>query len=391
MRAKKAAVQVINTQDPGFASGDLVGEVLDVINKGVTKATGRHGKTRWCLRRRIKGRRVDCYIDAVFGSEDFRAQYEAALAKPENKRTSGVGERTISFPIEDYPGSRAFKELAQATRYAKRLRLDWIRCTIGAAHYQDLLPRHVTALMDRKGDPEAANRLHKDLAQLYRWASRQHGCTGPNPTAEVDRQKVETDGYHTWTREQIAQFRAFYPSGSKERLAFELVRGTGAARQDAARMGPLNICGGVIRYPRGKTGGRVELPLAKLPDLARELGAHQEHGDVFVARKDGLPYTTEGFGNWFATMVQAAGLPTECRIHGLRKHGAMRLAEAGATEAQIAAFLDHHSHHEARRYIAAASRMTLASSALDLLTNLPNLDGGLGKSTLQNTEKKGIK
>ena len=160
---------------------------------GVTKATDRHGKTRWRLRRTIKGRRIDCYIDAVFGSEDFRAQYEAALAEPEKKKTSGVGERTISFLIEDYLGSRAFKELAQATRYAKRLRLDWIRATIGEAHYQDLLPRHVTALMDRKGGPEAANRLHKDLAQLYKWASRQHGYTGRNPTVEVDRQKIDTD------------------------------------------------------------------------------------------------------------------------------------------------------------------------------------------------------
>lgn len=71
--------------------------------------------------------------------------------------------------------------------------------------------------------------------------------------------------------------------------------------------------------------------------------------------------------------------------------GKTTLAEAGATEAQIAAFLGHHSHHEARRYIAAASRMTLASSALDLLTNLPNLDGGLGKATLQDADKKGIK
>ncbi|HCT33464.1 MAG TPA: integrase [Sulfitobacter sp.] len=357
---------------------------------GVSKAIDRHGKSRWRLRRTIKGRKIDCYLDAVYGSEEFRAQYEAAIAEPD-ERQHRADWRTIGFLIEDYLGSKTFSNLAVETRYAKRLRLDWIRETIGHAHYADLLPRHVATLMDRKGGLEAANRLHKELAQLYKWAAGKHGYTGANPTTAIERHKVESDGFHTWTYEQVGQFRDFYATGTKERLAFELVLGTGAARQDAARMGPLNIRGGVIRYVRGKTGGKVELPLAKLPDLARELSAITDSRDVFVSRLDGKPYTREGFGNWFAQMVQEAGLPTECRVHALRKHGAMRLAEAGATEAQIAAFLGHRSHHEARRYIAAANRQTLASSGLDLLKNLPNLDHGLGKTTLQVAEKKGTK
>ncbi|MCP3972680.1 MAG: phage integrase family protein [Rhodobacteraceae bacterium] len=135
----------------------------------------------------------------------------------------------------------------------------------------------------------------------------------------------------------------------------------------------------------------MELPLSKLPDLTRELNAISEMRDVFICKLDGKPYTTESFGNWFAKMVQAAGLPTECRTHGLRKHGAMRLAEAGATEAHIAAFLGHRSHHEARRYIAAANRVTLVSTALDLLGDLSNHDRGLGKPALQVVERKGEK
>ncbi|TQV65850.1 tyrosine-type recombinase/integrase [Aliiroseovarius halocynthiae] len=310
-----------------------------------------------------------------------------AIASP-RERKSGTDKRTIAFLIEDYLGNRAFRDLAKTTQYAKRRRLDWIREAIGPAYYADLLPRHVTALMDRKGGLEAANRLHKDLSQLYKWASKKHGFKGSHPTNDVDRHRIETDGYHTWTHEQVAQFRDFYATGTKQRLAFELVLGTGAARQDAARMGPLNIRGGVIRYARGKTGGKVELPLAKLPDLTRELTAISETREVFVCRQDGTPYTTEGFGNWFAKMVQAAGLPTECRTHGLRKHGAMRLAEVGATEAQIAAFLGHRSHHEARRYIAAANRMTLASSALNLLENLSNQSKGWANQPFKYLKRK---
>ena len=71
--------------------------------------------------------------------------------------------------VVTYLESAAFRNLAPATRAAKRGRLDWIREAIGQARYAALQPRHVEALMEKKGGPEAANRLKKDMGQLFRF------------------------------------------------------------------------------------------------------------------------------------------------------------------------------------------------------------------------------
>ena len=359
---------------------------------GVTRAEDRHGKVRWRLRRRIKGRKVDAYLPGPYGSDTFKAAYEAAINPgPEAEVRSAAG--TFDTVIEHMLRSAAWRELRETTRRAKRKRLDWIRAQIGRFRLVDLQPRHVTALMDKKGGPHAANRLHKELSEIYTHATHHLGHTGTPPTSAISRRKIKSDGYHTWTAAQVDQFREHHPSGTMPRLAFELALGTGAARQDVARMGAANVRDGAISYARGKTGGRVELPLALLPELARELAQHPAKRAVFVTRADGKPYASSAsFGNAFADWIKAAGLPAECSLHGLRKHGATRLAERGATEWQIMAFLGHESPSEARRYVAKASRTTMVADALRLLSGqeLPNLSSELGKPTGQDTEK-GVK
>lgn len=361
--------------------------------KGVTRAPDRHGKIRWRLRRTIKGRKIDTYIHGVYGDDQFKEEYEAAIAGPD-KTVVQASSGTVDHLIETYYRHRDWKCLRQSTKAPKRARLDKIRELIGRHRYADIEPKHVQNLMDRKGGPNAANRLHKDLHQLFKFARKSLGFNGPDPTEAVDRIKVKTKGFHTWTPEQVQQYREHHSTGSMARLAFELALGTGAARQDVARMGPMNVKGGAIWYVRGKTGGRVELPLALLPDLAKELATRNRITDTFVTHGKGKPYAVASFGNWFRDQINAAGLPGECSLHGLRKHGATRLAERGATEFQIAAFLGHETTHEARRYVAAANRVTMASDALRLLQNdenLSNLEGRLGKITPQAIVKKGKK
>ena len=357
---------------------------------GVTPHIDRHGKTRWRLRRVIKGRKVDAYLPGPFGSDAFKAAYEAAISTTgtqEIKAASG----TFDHVIEHMLRGAGWRELRETTRRAKRSRLDRIREKIGRFKLADLQPRHVAALMDGKGGPHAANRLHKELSEIYSHATQHLGYSGPVPTASITRRKIKSDGFHTWTGEQVDQFRDHHQTGTMPRLAFELALATGAARQDVARMGAANLRNGAITYARGKTGGRVELPLALLPDLARELALHPAKRAFFVTRSNGQPYTVAGFGNAFRDWITAAGLPAECSLHGLRKHGATRLAERGATEWQIMAFLGHESPSEARRYVAKANRVTMVADALRLLPgqNLPNLSSGLDKVTPQAHEKKG--
>ncbi len=260
--------------------------------------------------------------------------------------------------------------------------MDWIKQAIGQGKYAKMEARHVAMLMERKGGPAAANRLRKDLGQLYRFAAKRFGFKGQNPAVLADYHKTKRGGYHTWTDEEIARYCETFSTGTKQRLALELLLGTGASRQDAAALTRANIRGGRTAYRRGKTGQAVDLPI--LPEVARELALLPTTQMVLLARNDGVKgYAVESFGILFRRWCNEAGLPG-CSAHGLRKAGARRLAEAGATEFEVMSFLGHATAKEASRYVAAANRATLADSGMAKLggktrTNVSNLPKRLDK------------
>jgi integrase len=91
------------------------------------------------------------------------------------------------------------------------------------------------------------------------------------------------------------------------------------------------VRGGEFTITTEKTGRRVTAPI--LPELAHTI-ANSPTGDLtFITTEYGRPFTKQGFGNWFREVCRAAGVVGTA--HGLRKAGARRAAEAGATEAQL--------------------------------------------------------
>lgn len=335
---------------------------------GVTAITDRHGKRRFRLRRTVNGRKVNCYIPGPYGSAEFREAYEEALdgARVESRRAQAG---TVAYLIEGYLASAAFRGLSDTTRASKIKRLDWIRWAIGDADYVSIEPRHVETLMEKKGGPVAANRLKKDLAQLFRFGAKRYRFRGQNPASLADAHKVRAGGYHTWTEDEIDTYRSAHPSGTKARLALEILLCTGASRQDAVALSRDNLRGDRIFYSRGKTAQEVDVPI--LYKLADELALIPPGQLMLLAWGSGRrAYTVGGFGNWFKEQCVEAGLP-HCTAHGLRKAGARRLAEAGGTEWEVMAFLGHRSAREGSRYVSAANRRKLTTSGLAKL----GLDG----------------
>lgn len=49
-----------------------------------------------------------------------------------------------------------------------------------------------------------------------------------DPARDMKKRKVEGDGHHCWTDDEITRYRAHHQSGTKARLAFELFLWTGA-------------------------------------------------------------------------------------------------------------------------------------------------------------------
>ena len=70
----------------------------------------------------------------------------------------------------------------------------------------------------------------------------------------------------------------------------------------------------------------------------------------------GRPFTVDGFSQFMRDAITAAGLPLDCKPHGLRKTLGRRMAEAGCSAHEIMAVLGHTTLAEAERYTREADR-----------------------------------
>jgi integrase/recombinase XerD len=84
-------------------------------------------------------------------------------------------------------------------------------------------------LRDERADqPGAANQRLKALKALFGWACEEKPEIAPqNPTWGVRKIKYATDGHHSWTADEVEQYRSRHPIGSKARLALDLLLYTG--------------------------------------------------------------------------------------------------------------------------------------------------------------------
>ena len=319
--------------------------------------TDRHGKVRWCFRRGA----FFCYLPGSYGSTEFSAAFEAAV---EGARTPaqrlGAPHGSLGWLIEHYLRSPRYANLSAIRRDTLRPELDWLKSMAGDLPFARFAVRHVEALMAKKTGPTAQNAVKKNLSMLFNFAIRAELMVH-NPARAAERRRENPEGYHTWTDDEIARSLAKHGPGTKARRALLLFLCTGASRQDAARMGWQNVSGGRITYRRGKTGQEAVLPI--LPELAEELRHVPPDSMLFLTHGEGRPYKPETLGNWFKDQCIEAGLP-HCSAHGLRKAGARRIAEAGASENEIMSFLAHSTPKEGATYTKKASRARMTEAAL---------------------------
>jgi integrase len=176
-----------------------------------------------------------------------------------------------------------------------------------------------------------------------------------DPTLGIRLRRMTGDGFHTWTEEQIAQFEAAHPIGSRERLGFALGLHTGQRRGDVVAMGRQHIRGGLLH---------VTLAIPIHPELQAVLATVPATQMTFVMTLRGKPFGGHSFTQFFAAACDDAGLPSACTFHGLRKAACRRLAEAGCTEKQIMSISGHRTMKEVERYTKAADQMKLAQAAM---------------------------
>jgi hypothetical protein len=102
----------------------------------------------------------------------------------------------------------------------------------GAAPYASLKKVHVRKLRDLKADtPEAANFRLKQISALFTWAIKNDLATF-NPAEKLEKLGGGSEGYYTWTDDDVEAFEAYWPVRSKPRLAMPIMLYLGVRRSD---------------------------------------------------------------------------------------------------------------------------------------------------------------
>lgn len=336
----------------------------------VSEYRDRHGKARYRFRR--KGSPT-YHFKQPPGTEGFRVEYQACLAA--EAPPAGVGRFTpgsISDLIARLYASPGWRGMRASSQRTFRGIYERFREEHGDKPVALVQTRHLDAILGKMADrPSAANNLRKALKRLFAYAVKL-GLRSDNPAANTDYFRIQGEGWHTWTEDEIAAFEARWALGTKPRLALALMLYTGQRKSDVIKLGRQHVeKDGRLRLRQEKTGAWVSIRIHSALKAAIEAmpAAHM----TFLVTEFGKPFTAAGFGNWFRDKCDQAGLP-QCSAHGLRKAMSRRLAELGATNMEGRAITGHKTDRMFAHYAERADQGRLADRAM------ANLEDGFATS-----------
>ena len=341
----------------------------------------RHDNVRVFVRRNGLKRRIRDWSSV----EAFVAEYRLLLYGPkqEPKKVKHASPNTLDWLIQRYYQSPEFKALAWRTQKVRRQILEKVcggrfgnEMSHGEKPYALMEPKHVRRIRDEKSEtPESANARVRALRAVYKWAVDADEAE-KNPAKVVPLIVTGSDGWHTWTREEIIRFEATHPVGTKARLALALLLFTGVRRSDVVGLGKqMETPDGKLRFveTKGKNRHPKQREIPVLPVLRHLIDVTPSEHLTYLVTSTGRPFTHGYFGNWFRTQCNAAGLE-HCSAHGLRKAGATIAAENGATEHQLMAIYGWETTKQAGVYTKKANRNRLANDAMHLVVPEQNMD-----------------
>lgn len=335
----------------------------------------RHGRWVWYVRVR-RGARVR--LKGEYGSPDFMAEYHAAIKAKAPTPVSRASQGTLKWLIETYTASPEWAKTAAETRKQFGYQFRRMEESAGATEITEITQADIMAGRDRRAaTPSDANKFVRASRRLFAYATGRKWLTA-NPAAEVETLGLPNaaDGFHTWTPEEAAAFESRWPVGTRQRLAFDILLYTGLRRSDAVRLGRQHVRNGELTIKTDKTGEIVALPL--LAPVVASIKAAPTGDLTFIVTARGTAFDKATFGNWFRKTCQAAKVPGSA--HGLRKLGAVRAAENGATEAQLNAIFGwKDGSRESATYTRKARRAKLAKQAAKLLI-VPHLSKGASRT-----------
>lgn len=332
--------------------------------------------TRWYVR--MPGRpKVRIYGE--YGSEEFMTAYWAAVAgdKPASALVpqatpTSFPPRSLGHAIIGYYTSTSYQHLGASRQRSRRLILNKIAETAGNELVKNITKATIQKGMDRRAStPSAANEFLKAMRAVLDYLVGLDQLK-ENAAKLVKYNSIDTEGFHIWTIDEVAQFIEHHGLGSKATLALALLLFTGQRRGDVIKMGPQHVKDGSLRLRRGKNGLEGTIPI--LPPLQAIIDQTTIGHLTFLVTTFGKPFSDAGIGNWFRDRCDEAGLK-HCSAHGLRKAGATIAADMGATDEQLMALYGWKSRRQVSTYTRGANQKKLAHEAGERIATALKMNG----------------
>jgi integrase len=329
----------------------------------------RHGKYIWYVRKpgckRVR-------IRAQFGTPEFDAAYHRAIdgLNPQPQKQKAVAG-TLAWLWDRYREVGAWKGLSAATRRQRENIMAGVLKVSGDKPFAAITTKAIAAGRDRRADTPSQARNYLDCMRgLFKWAAGA-GHVARNPALEVENPpKAGGEGFPMWSEDEIDQYLTFWPIGTRQRVWIDVLLYTGLRRGDAVKLGNHHIRNGVASIRTEKSGGDVAVTIPILPVLEATLKAGPCGERTFICGENGKSLTKESFGNMFRKACRLAKVPKSA--HRLRKAGATRAAENGATVAELEAIFGWRGGGMAALYTRAADRARLAKGAMTKLERAPS-------------------
>lgn len=330
----------------------------------------RHGKFVWYVRKR-PGPRIR--LRAEFGTPEFDAEYQAAIAGESvaTHRASKTAAGSVAWLWARYRETGSWTNLKHTTRRQRENIMARVIANVGDLPCGSLTPSEIMAGRDaRSSTPSQAKGYLVCLRKMYAWAlTAQHVAKDPTVGIKAFPRK-RTNGYPVWTEADVDTYQARWPIGTKERVWLDVLLYTGLRRGDAVTLGRQHVRNGIATLRTEKSQGTVTVTLPILPILAATLKAGPCAELAFICGAAGKPLTKASFGNNFRTACNAAEIYGKS-AHGIRKAGATRAADNGATVTELEAIFGWHGGGMAALYTQAADRKRASMRAMAMLGRDP--------------------
>jgi integrase len=309
--------------------------------------------------RRGRGARVRLPDDPT--SNEFRVAYQAALSgqiAPARERSVRATPGSIGALIASYLRNSNYIGLRETTKKGYATRIEVLREQHGHRSVSGLTRERIEKVIlapysDRPGARLSVLKMLRILIAHARTLDRGNPCRlDHDASAGIERPK--TKEIRAWSDTECAAFERRWPVGSKQRTAYSLMLYVGTARVDVHRMTWAQFDNLRVEYKRNKTG--VGVVMGVHTELQLVLAAADRSHVTIVNTEYGRPFTVGGFSQFMRDAIRAAGLPLDCKPHGLRKTLGRRMADAGCTAHEIMAALGHTTLGEAERYTREADR-----------------------------------